>query len=183
MAAPARPARIDVIAPRLDAAVVGHRLRSLGNTLDELEALRGADAERLRREPLQRAAAERLMQVVVDLAIDCNAHIAVAILGRAPENGRGSFIDAASVGAIEVELCERLAPAAGLHNVLYIATSRSESNSSHKRSTRCSTGSRSTFARSPPSSSDSAADPQRRRLAIWAATASKSAVSAAQMAE
>ena len=109
MAAPARPARIDVIAPRLDAAVVGHRSRSLRNTLDELEALHGVDAERLPREPLQRAAAERLMQIVVDLAIDCNAHIAVAILGRAPENGRESFIRIELVAAAVDEVLDGFA--------------------------------------------------------------------------
>jgi uncharacterized protein YutE (UPF0331/DUF86 family) len=107
-----------MIAPRLDADVIGRRLRSLRDTLDELEALRGVGAEQLRQQPLQRAAAERLMQVTVDLAIDCNAHIAVALLGRAPVSGRGSFIDAAGVGAIDAALGERLAPAAGLRNVL-----------------------------------------------------------------
>jgi uncharacterized protein YutE (UPF0331/DUF86 family) len=107
-----------MIVPRLDADVIGGRLRSLRNTLDELEALRGVDAERLLQEPLQRAAAERLVQVAVDLAIDCNAHIAVALLGRAPKNGRGSFIDAADAGAIDAALSERLAPAAGLRDVL-----------------------------------------------------------------
>jgi uncharacterized protein YutE (UPF0331/DUF86 family) len=107
-----------VIAPRFDADAVGLRLRSLRRNLDELEALRGVDASRLEDEPLVRAAAERLLQVAVDLAIDCNAHIAAAMLGRAPANYRESFVDAATAGAIDQALADRLAPAAGLRNVL-----------------------------------------------------------------
>jgi uncharacterized protein YutE (UPF0331/DUF86 family) len=61
--------------PTLDAEVIAARLRLLADTLADLSALRGVDAERLRAEPLTRAAAERLLQVAVDLAVDVNAHI------------------------------------------------------------------------------------------------------------
>jgi len=86
--------------------------------LDELEALRGATTQRLEDEPLTRAAAERLLQVIVDLAVDVNAHIAVATAKSAPETGRASFLAMGHVGAIDSELAERLAPAAGLRNIL-----------------------------------------------------------------
>lgn len=101
-----------------DIEIVGRRLRALADALADLEALRGTTSRRLRDEPLTRAAAERLVQVVVDLAIDINAHLAVSALGRAPATGRDSFALAAEVGAIDAELAERLAPAAGLRNVL-----------------------------------------------------------------
>jgi len=103
---------------RLDADVVAARLRLISDTLEQLGALRGVTTERLRDEPLTRAAAERLLQVVVDLAVDVNAHLAVARLGRAPATGRDSFIDAAELGAIDDALAGRIAPAAGLRNVL-----------------------------------------------------------------
>ena len=86
--------------------------------LDELETLRGVSAARLGDEPLTRAAAERLIQVVVDLAVDVNAHIAVVATGTAPQTGRESFFAAATSGAITEELAAQLAPAAGLRNVL-----------------------------------------------------------------
>lgn len=104
--------------PTLDAEVIAARLRLLADTLADLSALRDVDAERLRAEPLTRAAAERLLQVAVDLAVDVNAHISVARLGRAPATGRESFVAAAEAGALEGPLAERLAPAAGLRNVL-----------------------------------------------------------------
>lgn len=104
--------------PAFDADTVGRRLRLLREALDDLDELRGVDAPRLRSERLTRAAAERLVQVVADLALDVNAHIAVAVLGRAPETGRSSFALAAEAGALDPALAERLAPAAGLRNVL-----------------------------------------------------------------
>ncbi|WP_208029424.1 type VII toxin-antitoxin system HepT family RNase toxin [Rhabdothermincola sediminis] len=104
--------------PRLDTDVIARRLRLLRDTLDELTALRGVTAARLETAPLERAAAERLLQVAVDLAIDINAHVAVALSGRAPATGRESFLAMGTAGVLPVELAEQLAPAAGLRNVL-----------------------------------------------------------------
>jgi uncharacterized protein YutE (UPF0331/DUF86 family) len=70
-----------------DREVVGRRLRALDDALADLEILRDVSVDRLRAEPLTRAAAERLLQVVVDLAIDVNAHLVVTALGRAPATG------------------------------------------------------------------------------------------------
>jgi len=103
---------------RLDPESVERRLRALADALADLEQLRGATSVRLDTEPLTRAAAERLVQVVVDLAIDVNAHIAAAHLHRAPATARQSFLDAATVGAIDASLAALLAPTAGLRNVL-----------------------------------------------------------------
>ncbi len=101
-----------------DRDTLSRRLRHLREVLGELEHLRGLDLERMRSHPLERAAAERLVQVSVDLAIDINAHIAVSLLGVAPATGRSSFAEAARAGALDPVLAERLAPSAGLRNVL-----------------------------------------------------------------
>lgn len=104
--------------PSFDTDVVARRLRLLRESLDQLATVKGADAEQLAVEPLTRAAAERLIQVVVDLAIDVNSHIAVAELREAPASGAASFELVAKAGAITEDLARRLAPAAGLRNVL-----------------------------------------------------------------
>ncbi len=65
-----------------------------------------------------RAAAERLIQVAVDLAVDINGHIAVTASGRAPTTGRESFESAAAAGALDEALARELAPSAGLRNLL-----------------------------------------------------------------
>ncbi|MGH9213385.1 MAG: type VII toxin-antitoxin system HepT family RNase toxin [Acidimicrobiales bacterium] len=103
---------------RLDPDVVAVRLRMLRDLLDQLEELRDVAADRLKAEPLTRAAVERFIQAAVDLAVDVNGHLAVAELDVAPTSGRSSFELAANAGAIDAGLAERLAPAAGLRNVL-----------------------------------------------------------------
>lgn len=101
-----------------DFAVIERRLRALDDTLSDLRLLRHLDAAELRVDPIARAAAERLVQVSVDLAVDVNAHLAASILGRAPATGRESFAAIAEAGIVSRELADRLAPAAGLRNVL-----------------------------------------------------------------
>lgn len=103
---------------RIDVETVLRRLRLIEDALGALGDLRGVDAERLRAEPLTRAAAERLLQVVVDLAFDVNGHLMVGLLGRAPETGRQSFLDLGEAEVLTVEQAARLAPVAGLRNVL-----------------------------------------------------------------
>lgn len=103
---------------RPDVGVVGRRLRALTDAVGDLRRLEGIDAAGLRADPIARAAAERLLQVAVDLAVDVNAHLAAAVLGRAPATGRESFSAAAEGGILSRELADLLAPAAGLRNVL-----------------------------------------------------------------
>ncbi len=104
--------------PCLDRAVLTRRLRLLDETLAQLHELADIDAETLRREPLTRAALERLIQVTVDLAVDVNAHVVVGLGAPPPVTARASFAAAADVGMLDSELAERLAPATGLRNLL-----------------------------------------------------------------
>ena len=104
--------------PRIDRDTIQRRLRLMRDSLDRLETLRAITATRLDAEPLTRAAAERLLQVIVDLAVDVNGHLVTAIRGSAPETGHASFIDLAACGVITPEFSARLAPSAGLRNVL-----------------------------------------------------------------
>lgn len=102
----------------LDADVVRSRLALMLETLGELEALRGRTAEHLAARPLERAAAERLVQVMIDVAIGINAHIVAALAGRAPETGRQSFEQLGELHVIDGDRATRLAPASGLRNIL-----------------------------------------------------------------
>jgi uncharacterized protein YutE (UPF0331/DUF86 family) len=103
---------------RPDVGVVERRLRALADAVGDLRRLEGIDAPGLRADPIARAAAERLLQVAVDLAVDVNAHLATAVLGRAPATGRESFSLAAEAGILSRELADVLTPAAGLRNLL-----------------------------------------------------------------
>jgi uncharacterized protein YutE (UPF0331/DUF86 family) len=54
----------------------------------------------------------------VELAFGVNSHVSAAVLGRAPDTYRESFVLAAQAGMIDEKLAAALAPAAGLRNVL-----------------------------------------------------------------
>lgn len=100
---------------RLDVEVVGQRLRLIDESLGQLRMLDGHDLEN---SPIERAAAERLLQVVVDLAIDVNGHLLVALGHPAPATGRESFVQLGAAGVIDTALATELAPLASLRNVL-----------------------------------------------------------------
>lgn len=61
---------------------------------------------------------ERVVSQLVDLAAGINAHVAAVETGAAPPDVRRSFAAAAAAGMIEPDLAQRLAPSAGLRNVL-----------------------------------------------------------------
>lgn len=63
-------------------------------------------------------AIERLVQLVIEAAVDINVHVATEIEGSPPPDYRASFAAAARCGVVPVELATRLAPSAGLRNAL-----------------------------------------------------------------
>ena len=98
--------------------VVIRRLRMMRDALDTLDGFRGVDVAQLNDDPVARAAVERLLQVIVGLAFDINAHLVAKTLGRSPETGRASFHDLVEAGVLDEALAATLAPSAGLRNVL-----------------------------------------------------------------
>lgn len=94
------------------------KLRTIRELLDDLAGIGGIDRARLDAEPLTALAVERILCLVVELAFGCNGHVAVALLGRAPDSYRESFDLAADAGLIDRELAKALHPSAGLRNVL-----------------------------------------------------------------
>ena len=98
--------------------VIERRLAHQRNLLAELAALDNRTGEALREAPVVRAATERMIQAIVDLALDINAHIASTALGQAPGTGRESFDLMATAGVISRQLADQLKPAVGLRDVL-----------------------------------------------------------------
>lgn len=103
---------------RLDPDVVRNKLAELTRTLDELASLGAVTEARLQAEAVVRAAVERFVTRLVDLAVDVNSHVAVAVLGRAPGDYRSSFSLADQAGIIDRDLAARLAPSVGMRNVV-----------------------------------------------------------------
>ena len=102
---------------RPSADVIERRLAHQRNLLAELDALDNRTAQALSDSAIIRAT-ERLIQVIVDLAVDINAHVASTVLGRAPGTGRESFDLMVEAGGITHRLADQLKPAVGLRNVL-----------------------------------------------------------------
>lgn len=103
---------------RLDVDVARNKLAAIEHTCDVLASLGDIDADRLRDDPVVAAAVERLIGRLVDLAVDVNSHLAVALLGRAPSEYRESFDLMAQAGVIEMAMAVRLKPSVGMRNVI-----------------------------------------------------------------
>lgn len=103
---------------RLDPDTIHEKLRLMEQTLGHLDDLGDVDVSRLNADPVVRAAAERWVTVLVDLAVAVNLHVVAARLGRSAGDYATSFHMAAEAGAIEKDLAVRLAPSAGARNVL-----------------------------------------------------------------
>ncbi|MBI3326682.1 MAG: nucleotidyltransferase domain-containing protein, partial [Nitrospinae bacterium] len=73
-------------APMLDRELINRKLAQLAQYLGELEPLRALSYEDYLRQPLSRYAAERLLQLLVDTAVDINAHLAVELTNTPPQD-------------------------------------------------------------------------------------------------
>jgi len=102
----------------LDAAVILAKLRMMRRLLDELERLGRVDVERFAEEFAVQLVVERIISQLVDLASSINAHVVAVETAEPPSNIRQSFTAASAVGLIDHDLAGRLAPSAGLRNVL-----------------------------------------------------------------
>ncbi|MCB0899718.1 MAG: DUF86 domain-containing protein [Actinobacteria bacterium] len=86
----------------------------MSDLLGDLESIGGVDVALLRSDRITRHAVERILTQLVEFAVSINSHVAASV----PGTYRESFIAAADAGFISAELAERLAPSAGLRNIL-----------------------------------------------------------------
>jgi uncharacterized protein YutE (UPF0331/DUF86 family) len=101
-----------------NAETVQRRLIAIRERLDELQQVGDVSADRLRADWLVRAAVERVLTQLVELAAQINTHIVTASGKVPPAEYRESFTAAAKLGALPADLAARIAPSAGLRNIL-----------------------------------------------------------------
>lgn len=104
------------------------KLRRSRELLEQVRVIGPVDVARLDSEPVTALALERILTQLVELAFATNSHVAVAVLGRAPDSYAESFTLAAEAGMIDPELARQLRPSVGLRNVLvhdYLAVDQS----------------------------------------------------------
>ncbi len=95
--------------------------RKLGVIIENLKALgpiRDMGREEYAGDIYKRKATERLLQELIEAAIDINTYILVRKGGEAPDDYYHSFIRMGDIAVLSRDLSERLAPSAGLRNRL-----------------------------------------------------------------
>ncbi|HHY34287.1 MAG TPA: DUF86 domain-containing protein [Firmicutes bacterium] len=102
----------------VDTLVIKRKLQKLSEYLDELEAMRGISLEEYLGDFRNKRVVERLIQLIVDVAVDINTHIVVGAGKPAPSDAYTSFIEVAKLGVLTQELACEIAPSAGERNII-----------------------------------------------------------------
>lgn len=104
--------------PALNVESVQRRLVAIDERLDELKQLGDVTVDRLSQDWLVRAAAERVLTQLIELAAQINSHVVTASGNTPPTAYRASFAAAADVGVLSDDLAAKIEPSAGLRNIL-----------------------------------------------------------------
>lgn len=102
----------------IDKGIVRRKLSVIVENLEALENMKDISIEEYMGDVYKRKAAERLLQELIEAAIDINTHVIVQSGNKAPEDYYESFIMAGEYGIVDVKLSEELAPSTGLRNRL-----------------------------------------------------------------
>jgi uncharacterized protein YutE (UPF0331/DUF86 family) len=98
--------------------VIRRKLAVIVENLGALEPIKEMTKEEYIKDVFKRKATERLLQELIEAAIDINTHIIVQTADTAPSDYYESFIKAGELKIISADIAEKLAPSAGLRNRL-----------------------------------------------------------------
>lgn len=102
----------------VEKGIVRRKLAVIIENLKALEPIKVMSKEDYIEDIYKRKAAERLLQELIEAAIDINTHIIVQTGNIAPDDYYESFMRAGELKIISLDLAEKLAPSAGLRNRL-----------------------------------------------------------------
>lgn len=102
----------------LDQEMVRRKLSVISENLRALEPIRALTRGAYREDIYKRKATERLLQELIEAAIDINIHILTQQGHGVPDDYYQSFMKAGESKAISMSTAEKLAPSAGLRNRL-----------------------------------------------------------------
>lgn len=102
----------------IDKGIVRRKLSVIVENLEALENMKDISIKEYMGDVYKRKAAERLLQELIEAAIDINTHVIVQSGNKVPEDYYESFIMAGEYGIVAVKLSEELAPSTGLRNRL-----------------------------------------------------------------
>ncbi len=98
--------------------VLQRKLKKLKEYLQELEWYRNLTWEDYQNSSRNRRAAERLIQLIVDVAVDINTHSIVDAGETPPGDAFESFIKASKLGFLPEDFARKIAPSAGERNII-----------------------------------------------------------------
>jgi uncharacterized protein YutE (UPF0331/DUF86 family) len=101
-----------------DPAVLRRKLTVIVGNLQALESVTRLPLERYKTDLFTRKGTERLLQELIEAAIDLNIHLLVQEGHPPPDDYYQSFLLLANIGVLEPDLAAALAPSAGLRNRL-----------------------------------------------------------------
>lgn len=102
----------------VEAAVVRRKIAVMIESLNALDPIKDMTEEEYVEDLYKRKATERLLQELIEAAIDINTHIIVQSGNSVPDDYYESFIKAGELKIIPMGLAKKLAPSAGLRNRL-----------------------------------------------------------------
>jgi len=102
----------------LDIDIIRAKIAIILENLKALEPIKEMNREVYFRDLYKRKATERLLQELIEAAIDINTHIIVGSGYVPPDDYYQSFIRAGELGILSPGLAEKLARSAGLRNRL-----------------------------------------------------------------
>lgn len=98
--------------------ILRRKLALIIENLKALEPIGNMTGEEYMGDFYKRKATERLLQELIEAAVDINTHIIVQTGNTVPDDYYGSFILVGNLNIIPARLAEKLAPSAGLRNRL-----------------------------------------------------------------
>lgn len=102
----------------VEAEVIRRKLAVIVQNLKALEVIRDMSRDDYARDIYRRKAAERLLQELIEAAVDINTHISVQTGNGAPDDYFQSFIKMGEIAVLSPDFAASLAPSAGLRNRL-----------------------------------------------------------------
>ena len=102
----------------LDRDLVRRKLAVIARNLDDLAAIEGMPLDNYQADRFRQKGTERLLQELIEAAVDANLHLLRASGAPAPTDYFQSFVALGAHGVLPRALAESLAPAAELRNRL-----------------------------------------------------------------
>jgi len=102
----------------IEVEIIRRKLAVIIENLKTLEPIRGMNSDEYLQDLYKRKATERLLQELIEAAIDINIHLIVESGHAVPDDYYESFIRAGELKIISLDLAQKLAPSAGLRNRL-----------------------------------------------------------------